>query len=64
MALVTTAGAYDRRAIMLEAHRLHRRAAGRVTFADAIRLAWSRARDARAQRLRELMAFERLQWAA
>lgn len=60
MALVTDTAAYNRRAIMREARRVHRMTRGRgVTFRDALRFAWSRAREAREQRLGELRAFER-----
>ncbi len=61
MAFVTDTGAYDRRGVMLEAHRLRRSALGPVPFADCLRLAWSRARSARQQRLAELAAFRRFQ---
>ncbi len=65
MAFVTDAGRYDRRAIMREAHRVFRMMRGRGwRFGDALRFAWGRARTARDQRLGELAAFDRLQWAA
>ncbi len=65
MALVTDEAAYDRRAIMAEACRAYGIMRGRGwTFADAMRFAWSRAREARQQRLCELAAFQKLRWAA
>lgn len=59
MRLIDDTGAYCRRGVMQEAWRLHRRAAGRVTFADCLRLAWARAREAREIRRRELATFDR-----
>lgn len=64
MPFLTPAGGYDRRQIMREAHRLHRRALGPLSFGDALRLAWARARSARQQRLAEAEAFQRVRWAA
>ncbi len=65
MAFVDVAARYDRRAIMAEAHRAYGIMRGRGwTFADAMRFAWGRAREARDLQRRELMAFERLRWAA
>lgn len=49
--------AYDRRAIMVEAHRLYRRALCPISFGDALRLAWQRARDREASRRREVETF-------
>jgi hypothetical protein len=62
--MIDDAARYDRRAVMREAWRLRRSALGPVTFADALRLAWGRAREARGKRLAELAAFERTMWAA
>ncbi len=64
MALVRNCGAYDRAAIMKESHRLYRRALGGIGYGDALRVAWSRARAAGADRLAEIEAFGRLRWAA
>ncbi len=65
VAFVDDAGRYNRRAIMAEARRVHGMTRGRgVTFRDALRFAWGRAREAREQRLGELAAFERAAWAA
>lgn len=64
MALVDDSGRIDRPAVMREARRLYRARQGRAdwSYADALRHAWSRAREARAARLAELRAFERLGW--
>ncbi len=65
MALVTDSGAYSRAAIMAEAHRAFRlRRDKGMTFSDALRHAWGRAREARDRREAELAAFRRLDWAA
>ncbi len=67
MALVTEAGNYDRRGVMREAHRLYRvrRGCDGWTFSLALRHAWGRARAARAQRQKELTAFQQpMSWAA
>ncbi len=65
MAFVTDAGTYNRRAVMREAHRVHRMMQGRGwTFAEALRFVWGRAREMRDLRQRELAAFQRWQRAA
>ncbi len=65
MAFVDDLARYNRAAIMAEARRVHRMTRARgVTFRDALRFAWSRAREARKRRLDELRAFERLHTAA
>ncbi len=65
MALVDDSAAYNRRAIMREAHRAYGVMKGRGwTFADALRFAWGRAREARDLRRAELAAFDRCRWAA
>ncbi len=66
MAFVTDVAAYDRRAIMREAHRAYGVMKGRGwSFADALRFAWGRAKDAQQRRQAELAAFSRpQQWAA
>ncbi len=65
MGQVNDLARYDRAAIMREAHRAYAIMKGRVwTYADALRFAWGRAREAWQRRLGELAAFERLCWAA
>ncbi len=65
MALVDDLARYNRREIVREAHRAYGVMKGRGwTFADALRFAWGRAREARDLRRRELVAFERLRCAA
>ncbi len=60
MAFVDDLARFNRAAVMQEAHRVHRMTRGRgVTFRDALRYAWSRAHEAREQRLGELAAFAR-----
>jgi hypothetical protein len=59
MALTDDAARYNRRGIMAEAWRLRRSALGPLTFAEALRVAWARAREARGKRLTELRSFER-----
>ncbi len=51
MAFVTDKAAYDRRAIMREAHRLRHSALVPAAFGDALRFAWQRARETRELRL-------------
>lgn len=65
MSLITPAGQFDRAAIMREAHRAYRRMRGRGwTFGQALTFAWGRAREMRAERRREMEAFERFRRAA
>ncbi len=65
MALIDDSATYNRRATMREAHHAYGILRGRGwTFADALRFAWGRAREARDLRRRELVAFERLRCAA
>ncbi len=65
MALVTDSASFDRRAIMLEAHRIFLMTRWRGwTFGQALAFAWSRAREARDGRLGELRAFERFERAS
>ncbi len=65
MALVADEAAYDRRAIMAEAHRAYAIMKGRGWgFGEALCFAWGRAREARQQRLCELAAFQKLRWVA